>query len=202
VLQLLRDKGPTLRRQVGRAVASRVRDVEVTPEVVSRAVARLLKSGQARLQPVVTGRADASRKRRWIRATAAASEHLPSPSGLRRTSRLGAKQVAACTLLCASPDGIDAAVLRDQGIGSDVVRRLLALGLAQVEWRAIERDPFASGSAGISEAPGGQTFLPLTTGQEDALGSAPAVDRPAIPDGAPARRHGQRQDAGLPAAGA
>ena len=173
VVQLLRDKGPTLRRQVARAIASRVRDVEVSPEVVSRAVGRLLKSGQVRLQPVVTGRADASRKRRWIRPTAAAFEHAqvpPASAAPRRSSRLGTKQVAACTLLCASPEGIDATVLRDHGIGSEVVRRLVALGLATVEWRAIERDPFASGSAGTSEALGGETFLSLTPGQEEALG--------------------------------
>ena len=72
VLDLLRTKGPVLRRQIARAVAARVKDVDVTPDVVSRAVRRLLRSGVVRLQPVVTGRADASRKQRLIRPTALA----------------------------------------------------------------------------------------------------------------------------------
>jgi primosomal protein N' (replication factor Y) len=161
VLDLLRDKGPVLRRQVARAVAARARDLDATADAISRAVRRLLRAGQVRLQPVVTGQADASRKRRWIRPTASAFDHA--------NLRLGAKQTAACVVLCGTPEGIDANVLRDQGIGSEVIRRLVALGLAQVEWRAVERDPFTSGSAGVSDALGGQTFLPLTGEQGAAL---------------------------------
>ncbi|HTV00506.1 MAG TPA: primosomal protein N' [Luteitalea sp.] len=157
VLDLLREKGPVLRRQIARAVASRLRDVDSSPEIVSRAVRRLLRSGQVRLQPVVTGKADASRKVRWIRPTAAAFEPA--------TVRLGAKQAAACAVLSGTPEGVDASVLRDQGIGSEVVRRLVAMGLAQVEWRASERDPFASGSAGTSDDLAAEVFLPLTSEQ-------------------------------------
>ncbi len=162
ILDLLREKGPVLRRQIARAVAARVHDVEVTPEVASRAVRRLLKAGVVRLQPVVTGKADASRKQRWIRPTALAFEPA--------TARLGAKQASAIAVLVGSPEGVDASVLRDQGIGSEVVRRLVALGLAQVEWRAVARDPFASGSAGTSDALATTLFLPLTTEQGEALG--------------------------------
>ena len=157
VLDLLREKGPILRRQMVRAVSARAGDRETTPETISRAVRRLLRSGQVRLQPVVTGKADASRKRRWIRPTAAAFDH----AGMR----LGARQSAACAVLCATPDGVDAGDLRDRGIGSEVVRRLVALGLAQVEWRATERDPFASGSAGTSDDLAREVFLPLTAEQ-------------------------------------
>ncbi len=161
VLDLLRARGPVLRRQVARVVASRDRDLGATPEAVSHAVRRLLRSGQVRLQPVVTGQADASRKRRWIRPTAAAFDLA--------NLRLGARQARACELLCATPDGLDATALRDLGIGSEVVRRLVALGLAQVEWRAVERDPFASGSAGTTEGAGGPTFLTLTAEQSSVL---------------------------------
>jgi primosomal protein N' (replication factor Y) len=161
ILDLLREKGPVLRRQIARAVATRVRDVEVTPEVASRAVRRLLKSGVVRLQPVVTGQADASRKQRWIRPTALAFEPA--------TTRLGAKQATAISVLTGSPEGIDASVLRDQGVGSEVIRRLVALGLAHVEWRAVARDPFASGSAGTSDALAAPLFLTLTPEQTDAL---------------------------------
>ncbi len=161
ILDLLRARGPIVRRQLARAVAARARDLDATAEAVSRAVRRLLRAGHVRLQPVVTGHADASRKRRWILPTANAFDHA--------ALRLGAKQAAACAVLSAAPEGTDAGVLRDHGIGSDVIRRLVALGLAQVEWRAAERDPFASGSAGTSDAPGAATFLPLTTEQTAAL---------------------------------
>ncbi len=162
ILHLLHEKGPVLRRQVPRVIASRVRDGDATADAVSRAVRRLLRSGQVRLQPVVTGRADASRKRRWIRPTALASDH--------GAMRLGARQAAACAVLRAAPDGIEATRLRDHGVGSEVIRRLVALGLAQVEWRAAERDPFESGSAGTSDVLAGETFLPLTGEQADAIG--------------------------------
>ena len=161
ILTLLREKGPVLRRLVARAVAARARDIDATPETISRAVRRLLKVGAVRLQPVVTGQADASRKQRWIRPTAAAFEPA--------TTRLGAKQSAAVSVLVATPEGIDAGVLREQGIGSEVVRRLVALGLAVVEWRAVARDPFASGSAGTSDALSALPFLPMTAEQADAL---------------------------------
>jgi primosomal protein N' (replication factor Y) len=170
VLALLQDKGPVLRGQVPRAVAARLRGSEVTADVVSRAVRRLLRTGKVRLQPVVTGKADAARKRRWIRPTAAASEPA--------TQRLGARQAAACAVLVASPEGVDANVLRDQGIGSEVVRRLVALGLATVEWRAVERDPFASGSAGTSDALAAPAFLSLTPEQSATLDVLePLLDR-------------------------
>jgi primosomal protein N' (replication factor Y) len=161
ILALLREKGPVLRRLIARAVATRVRDVDATPETISRAVRRLLKVGAVRLQPVVTGHADASRKQRWIRPTAAAFEPA--------TTRLGARQAAAVSVLVGAPEGIDASALRDQGIGSEVVRRLVAMGLAVVEWRAVARDPFASGSAGTSDALAAPLFLPMTVEQTGAL---------------------------------
>lgn len=170
VLAVLREKGPVLRRQVARAVANRAKELEITPEAVSRAVRRLLRNGQVRLQPVVTGQADASRKQRWIRPTAAAGDLA--------NLRLGAKQAAAVAVLAGVPEGVDATTLRDQGIGSEVVRRLVALGLASVEWRAVERDPFASGSAGTSDALASQPFLPLTAEQSQALAALEAlIDR-------------------------
>ncbi|MGV3518125.1 replication restart helicase PriA [Luteitalea sp.] len=179
ILDLLREKGPVLRRQVARAVATRAKGFDATPEIISRAVRRLLKAGTVRLQPVVTGKADASRKQRWIRPTAAAFEPA--------TARLGAKQAAAIAVLVGTPEGMDASVLRDQGIGSEVVRRLVAMGLAQVEWRAVARDPFASGSAGTSEVLAAPLFLPVTPEQADAL----AVLEPLIGQGFhPALLHG------------
>lgn len=161
ILELLRARGPVLRRQVARTVAARMGDDSITTDVVSRAVRRLLRAGVIRLQPVVTGQADASRKQRWIRPTALAFEPA--------TQRLGAKQAAAVVVLTSNPDGIDAGELRDQGIGSEVVRRLVAMGLAQVDWRSVDRDPFASGSAGAADALAPTMFLPLTAEQAEAL---------------------------------
>ncbi len=179
ILALLREKGPVLRRQVARALGTGTRPLDATPETISRAVRRLLKVGAVRLQPVVTGRADASLKQRWIRPTAAAFEPA--------TMRLGAKQAAAVSVLTGTPEGIDAGVLREQGIGSEVVRRLVALGLAQVEWRAVARDPFVSGSAGTSEVLAAPLFLPMTGEQTDAI----AVLEPLIGQGfQPSLLHG------------
>ncbi|MBA2353069.1 MAG: primosomal protein N' [Acidobacteria bacterium] len=161
VVGTLRARGPILRRQLWRAVAQQTPGAEVTSDQVSRVVRRLLKGGRVRLRPVVTGQADASRRRRWILPTAAAFDHA--------ALRLSAKQTAACLVLCQSAEGLDATVLRDHGIGSEVVRRLVALGLAQVEWRAVERDPFASGAAGTLLGPAGDVFLPLTSEQAEAL---------------------------------
>ncbi len=161
ILDVLHERGPVLRRQIARAIAGRVRDMDVTADVASRAVRRLLKAGVVRLQPVVTGQADASRKQRWILPTALAFEPA--------TVRLGARQAAAVRVLTGSPEGIDAGDLRDQGIGSEVVRRLVALGLASIEWRSVARDPFASGSAGVSDVLAASLFLPLTAEQTAAM---------------------------------
>ena len=152
------------------------------------------RSATVRLQPVVTGQADASRKQRWIRPTAAAFEPA--------TTRLGAKQAAAVSVLVGTPEGIDAGVLREQGIGSEVVRRLVALGLAagRVARRGArsvrERIGRHVGCAGGAAVPADDR------GAGRGARHARAADRPGVPAGAAAWRHRQRQDAGLPAAGA
>src|SRR5690606_20535001 len=86
---------------------------------VLRGIRRLEKAGLVIAHPVVTGKADASRRRRWVRLTAGADTAT--------TGRLGRRQAEACALLRASPGGVDSADLRQRGIGSDVVRRLVGM---------------------------------------------------------------------------
>lgn len=128
---------------------------------VLRGVRRLEKAGLVVAHPVVTGKADASRRRRRVRLTAAA--------GSVELGRLGRRQAEACALLREAPDGIDSAELRQRGIGSDVIRRLVAQGLASVEWRAVERDPFTSGVLGaVQDAPEDPAALFLDVTDEQA----------------------------------
>ena len=60
---------------------------------------------------------------------------------------LGPKQVEALELLAGAPDGLDAAHLAAQGIGAAVVKRLVELGLASIQRRRLERDPFEQDAA-------------------------------------------------------
>jgi primosomal protein N' (replication factor Y) (superfamily II helicase) len=149
--------GPTLRSRVERVVRQQLGE-GVSPTHVRRSLAALLRAGVVQSQPVVTGRADASQRRRWIVATPVlrAGDALP-------TAR---RQAELCGLLRASPDGVDSTVLRGQGIGSDTLRRVVALGLATIEWRAVDRDPFDAGLMGELNAAEGPTFLPLTSEQQ------------------------------------
>lgn len=165
---LVAEHAPVLRSQLERLWRKEL-GAEAPASVsldVLRALRRLERAGQVVAHPVVTGKADASRRRRWVRLTAAA--------GLVETARLGKRQAEACALLREAPDGLDTTQLRQRGIGSDVVRRLVGLGLAQVDWRAVERDPFASGvlgtdGAGAAGADPASLFLTLTDEQAAVL---------------------------------
>lgn len=59
----------------------------------------------------------------------------------------GARQVEAVELLRAAPDGIDTASLAAQGISAATLTRLVALGLATIHRRRVERDPFEQQAA-------------------------------------------------------
>lgn len=147
VADIMAAHSPVLRSHLERLTRARVSAGAPRPTTVEigRVLRRLEKAGQATAHPVVTGKADAARRRRWVRLTAAGL----TPD----VSRLGRKQAEACGLLRDAPEGLDSAELRQRGIGSDVVRRLVEMGLAQVEWRAVERDPFSSGVMGDSATP-------------------------------------------------
>jgi primosomal protein N' (replication factor Y) len=168
VAALIHAQGPVLRSQLERLlrVHAGPADDAVRGADVARALRRLETQGLVSASPVVTGKADASRRRRWVRPTAAADAAA--------TGRLGKRQAEACALLRATPGGIDSADLRQRGIGSDVVRRLVSMGLAQVEWRAIERDPFASGvlgdtPTGVEAGDPSALYLDVTDEQREVL---------------------------------
>ena len=169
VAQLIETQGAVLRSQIERLLRAQRGASAAAPRPgdVTRDIRRLERKGLVTAHPVVTGKADAARRRRWVRLTAAA--------GAAEVGRLGKRQAEACALLRESPDGIDSADLRRRGIGSDVVRRLVGLGLAHVEWRGVERDPFTSGvmgetSAGPAEhADPEALFLDVTAEQREVL---------------------------------
>ena len=57
-------------------------------------------------------------------------------------SRLSSKQREAIEILAAAPAGLPASGLRDRGVSADVLRRLIANGLAVARSAQDERDPF------------------------------------------------------------
>ncbi|MBI4265037.1 MAG: primosomal protein N' [Acidobacteria bacterium] len=59
---------------------------------------------------------------------------------------LTAKQRAALEMLAAPAVGLPMATLRDRGVGGDLVRRLVAHGLAAIRQERDDRDPFEAGA--------------------------------------------------------
>ena len=106
------------------------------------------------------GRADASRTVRIVRLTVQGGEDVDAAG-----TRLGIRQREALALLRGAPDGIPVPTLADQGIANDSIAGLVRLGLASIERRRIERDPFQDVETHSAEPPP----LTLTSEQETAL---------------------------------
>jgi primosomal protein N' (replication factor Y) len=62
--------------------------------------------------------------------------------GLSALGRLSSKQRDALDILAAAAAGLPSSDLRDRGVGTDVIRRLIANGLAAARSDQDERDPF------------------------------------------------------------
>ncbi|OFW49139.1 MAG: primosomal protein N' [Acidobacteria bacterium RIFCSPLOWO2_12_FULL_68_19] len=73
------------------------------------------------------------------RRIVAATPHLGSDPGSRG---LTPQQREALGMLAAAPAGLPASVLRDRGVGADVLRRLAVRGLVAMRAERDERDPF------------------------------------------------------------
>lgn len=105
---------------------------------VRDAVATLEADGLITLTQPLSGRADAARTVRAVVLTAQGSEEALDPDSLK----LRPTHVAAIGALRGAPDGLTIAALRTEGVSRATIDRLVALGLAVIERRAIERDPF------------------------------------------------------------
>ena len=121
-------------------------------------LAGLETDGLVTLTRPLKGSADASRTVRVAVLTAQGADDTA-------TMKLGARQQQALDLLRAAPDGIALADLADEDIPAESVSRLAQLGLATIERRRVERDPFGSGADRISRTP----VLDLTDEQQSAV---------------------------------
>ena len=177
--RLLTERGP--RRDVlERLAGGRVTSVDTLAKKsrgVHAALMTLERDGLITLTRPLRGAADASRLVRHAVLTAQGHE-LPTPNSQVPTSnsqlptprRLGARQLEALALLRGAPDGISLADLADEGIGRESVAGLVRLGLASVEKRRVERDPF-----GIIHTHSKPPVEELTVEQEDALARLTAL---------------------------
>lgn len=105
---------------------------------VRDAVATLEADGLITLTQPLSGRADAARTVRAVVLTAQGREDALDADSLK----LRPTHVAAIGALRGAPDGLTIAALRKEGVSRPTIDRLVALGLAVIERRAIERDPF------------------------------------------------------------
>ena len=128
-----------------------------TSKGVPAVLAALEVDGLITLTRPLRGTADASRTVRVAVLSAQGSEQ----TGIK----LGPKQQQALDLLRGAPDGIPLSDLADQDIPADSVARLAKLGLAVIERRRLERDPFETATDRISRTP----VIHLTMEQQGAL---------------------------------
>ncbi|HEX9367053.1 MAG TPA: primosomal protein N' [Vicinamibacterales bacterium] len=136
---------------------------------VQAVLAGLEADGLLTLTRPLRGTADASRTVRVAVLSAQGSDEFPlrSSSFGEAGIKLGPKQQQALDLLRGAPDGIPLSELADQGIPADSVARLAKLGLAVIERRRVERDPFDLAGDGIARTP----VIDLTGEQQATLGT-------------------------------
>src|SRR5262245_58351784 len=91
------------------------------------------------MPPGAARKASSFKTQRIITATALALDTVGARLALPLRSE---KQMAALEELVAAPMGLPASALRERGVGSDVVARLVAKGLATIRHETDERDPF------------------------------------------------------------
>jgi primosomal protein N' (replication factor Y) len=136
---------------------------------VQAVLAGLEADGLLTLTRPLRGTADASRTVRVAVLSAQGSDEFPlrSSSYGEAGIKLGPKQQQALDLLRGAPDGIPLSELADQDISADSVARLAKLGLAVIERRRVERDPFDTAGDGIARTP----VIDLTGEQQATLGT-------------------------------
>jgi primosomal protein N' (replication factor Y) len=141
----------------GRVVSVGALAKRKTSKSVQAVLAGLEADGLITLTRPLKGTADASRTVRVA---------LLSTQGSEQTDlKLGPKQQQALGLLRGAPDGIPLSDFADEDIPVDSVTRLAKLGLAVIERRRLERDPFETATDGIARTP----VIDLTGEQQAAL---------------------------------
>ena len=146
---------------------------------VHAVLATLETDGLVMLTRPLKGVADASRTVRVVVLTAQGSEQIETPVGSSSCGEarvtLGKRQQQALDLLRGAPDGIPLTELADQDISAESVARLAKLGLAVIERRRVERDPFDRAQGGPFETAGDRItrtpVVELTDEQRAALGT-------------------------------
>jgi primosomal protein N' (replication factor Y) (superfamily II helicase) len=126
---------------------------------VQAVLAGLDADGLIALTRPLKGAADASRTVRVAVLSAQGSEDA--------AVKLGPKQQQALDLLRGAPEGIPLSDLADRDIPADSVTRLAKLGLAVIERRRLERDPFETATDRTVRTP----VIDLTAEQQRALGT-------------------------------
>ena len=134
---------------------------------VREAVATLEAEGMVTLTQPLRGRADAARTVRVAVLTAQGADDALDPDELK----LRSTHLAAIGALRGAPDGLTLASLRAQDVSRATIDRLVALGLAAIDRRAIERDPFDRAP------PPGQDAGPTPLGVTLTLEQQAAYDR-------------------------
>ena len=122
------------------------------------------------------GRAAAGFKTvRVVRLTPAGA--AATASAAPPAARLGPRQRAVLRRLGETPLGLESAQLAREGLGASSVAGLRRRGLVRVESRRVERDPFASGSGGVTGrvAGEGDPGRTLTAEQRAALDELAAL---------------------------
>ncbi|HVT46416.1 MAG TPA: primosomal protein N' [Vicinamibacterales bacterium] len=95
------------------------------------------------------------------------ADDAPDVSSLR-----GPRQRAVVERLRAQSGGVAAAALAQEGVGADVIARLVRLGFVRIREDVVERDPFGvatTGQGGWSAAPASDAGRTLTAEQHAAL---------------------------------
>src|SRR4051812_7621237 len=160
--RLLTERG--LRRDVLEKLAGgRVTSVETLARKsrgTHGALQRLAHDGLITLTRPLRGRADASRTVRFATLTAQGTESIEGGPAL------GPRQQAALELLRGMPEGIRVSELAQQKIPSASIAGLVRLGLATIERRRVERDPFEVDTHLPAARP---PILELTGEQQSAL---------------------------------
>ena len=122
--------------------------------------------------PPGSRRASGFKTQRVVAATAHGLSALASDPGTAHHRGLTPRQRDVLDTLAAAPAGLPAAVLRDRGASADVIRRLVARGLAAARDERDERDPFARAALADVVRDEGRV---LTGEQEDAVGTLSAL---------------------------
>jgi primosomal protein N' (replication factor Y) (superfamily II helicase) len=154
-----------------RELAARVAE----PGALTYTLRTLAKEGLVSFARELKGRASGFRHSRIAALTAAGHDVLdeasapagsvdvPAPGAV-----LGERQRAALDVLRGAHAGLDTRVLRERGVGSDTIRRLVGRGLVALRTERRERDPFGAGAGPeASDVPSGPRVL--TAEQEAAL---------------------------------